>query len=160
MEPVRRTSRAAFTFTLDEKRVNQVRLFLSNSILLMTDERLLASRVAMTGAELVEIGLRVLAGDMSLSLTIEPVERWARLEVGGEAPAGRAAELGRMIAELGGEDPRDIYIRALQRAPDASSASAELRLARIRYEGRMTLRCEYEGKSVKIVADTMAGAAS
>lgn len=133
---------------------------LSNAVLLMTDERLLSSRVAMTGAELVDFALKMIRSELCLSITLDPNKSWVQLEMESQLPADRAQEIERLVAEIGRGDPREVYVRALQRAPELGSGSQELRLARIRYEGRMNLRFERTPTGVKLIADTTSAAAT
>jgi hypothetical protein len=160
LEADRRRSRAEFRFTLDERRVNQVRLMLSNAVLLMTDERLLSSRVAMTGAELIDFALKTVKGDLFLALTLDPKKSWVQLEMESQASLDRALEVERLVSDVARGDAREVYVRALQRAPELGVGSQELRLARIRYEGRMDLRFERTPGGMKIVSETTSGAAT
>jgi hypothetical protein len=158
VKTVGRRSTSEFRFKLDERRTNQVRLLLSNAILLMTDERLLASRVAMTGAELMDCVMRILSGtELCLYLHVEPTTRAVRLELETNAAPERTAELETLIAEISRDEDREVYIRALRKAQEEGPASLELRLARIRFEGKMSLRCgRGPARQLRVIAENNA----
>ena len=148
-----RRSTAEFRFPLDDRRVNQVRLLLSNAVLLMTDDRLLSNHVAMAGAEMVDCALKTFAGDVCLYLTIVPEEQLLRLELEGEAGAAQT-DLERMVSEINRSDARDAYVQALKRAQEEGPATLELRLARIRFEAKLSLRCKRAKTQLRVIAET------
>lgn len=150
----RRRSTAEFRFPLDDRRVNQVRLLLSNAVLLMTDDRLQSNHVAMAGAEMVDCALKTFTGEVCLYLTIATGDSLIRLEL--EAATDSAqTDLERVVSEINREAPREAYVRALKRAQEEGPATLELRLARIRYEARLELRCQRIKDQLRLIAETL-----
>jgi hypothetical protein len=137
--------------------VNHARLLLNSFILLVTDDRTLAGRVAMTGAELIENAVKRATSPLALlrlKIDTSGRARAVRLETENEATPENARELIRVMDRVSQGTPMDAYTRALSAVPEQDVRAAHLGLARIRYEGRMNLACKVDGGSVRVMAET------
>jgi hypothetical protein len=155
-------STAEFRFILDERRTNQVRLLLSNACLLTTDDRLLSSRTAMAGAELVDCAMHATpSAELCLGLQVDSAQRTIRLTIELGPLSEKVTDLEKLIAEVGRGDEREAYLRALKAAQDDRPTPLELRLARIRFEGKMALRSERAAaRHLLIIAEAHAASGS
>jgi len=136
--------------------VNHARLLINSFVLLVFDDRTLAGRVAMTGAELIENSVKRATSPLSvLRLHIESGRaRTVRLETENEATPDNIRELLQVMQQVTQGSPMDAYTRALSVIPEKDASAAHLGLARIRYEGRMNLSCQVHGSLVRVIAET------
>ncbi len=137
--------------------VNHARLLINSFVLMVVDDRVLAGRVAMTGAELIENSVkRATSPVASLRLRIDTSgrQRTVRLETENEAKPENIRELIEVMDQVSQGSPMDAYTRALSAIPEQDASSAHLGLARIRYEGKMKLSCRVEGSVVRVTAET------
>ncbi len=136
--------------------VNHARLLINSFVLLVFDDRTLAGRVAMTGAELIENSIKRSTSPIAvLRLKVDSAPRArVRLETENEATAENVRELQRVMDQVTQGTPMDAYTRALSVIPEKDASAAHLGLARIRYEGRMNLGCKVDGSSVRVIAET------
>lgn len=139
--------------------VNHARLLINSFMLLQIDDRTLAGRVAMTGAELIDNSVKRATSDLVV-LRVKvfpdtPIPR-VRVETENEASLENIRTLTKTLESIGQGNAVDAYIRALQAIPDNQAGATHLGLARIRYEGKMQIRCEVDGKRVRMMAETTA----
>lgn len=137
--------------------VNHARLLINSFVLLVFDDRTLAGRVAMTGAELIENSVKRATSPVSiLRVRIEttPKARVVRIETENEATLENIRELQRVMGQVTQGTPMDAYTRALSVIPEKDASAAHLGLARIRYEGKMNLSCQVAGPVVRVMAET------
>jgi len=136
--------------------VNHARLLINSFVLLVFDDRTLAGRVAMTGAELIENSVKRATSPLCvLRLQIQSERtRTVRLETENEATSENIRELLQVMQQVTQGSPMDAYTRALSVIPEKDASAAHLGLARIRYEGKMTLSCQVQGALVRVIAET------
>jgi len=144
-------------FTADERCLRHVRLSIVSFLMVMAEDRDLASRVAMTAAELVENAVKYTSQNpirFNLTATSEP-EAWeVKVETRNAASPEQMAELKRVFETVSKGEGLDAYMTALREVPDKREGQSQLGLARIRYEGQMQLGCTLEGDNVVMSAHT------
>lgn len=112
-----------------------------------------AGRITVTCAELVDaVAARYFAEGCQLRMRIEPGSPRVRVELSGAATAGTARALEEAIATINRGTPAEAYTQALSLS--SGSDQSLLGLARIRYEGQMTLSCQRRGARLWLTAET------
>jgi hypothetical protein len=148
---------AELLFAPDFRRVSQMRLFLSNLVLLVCDDRNLASRTSMAGAELVEFLTHHTQGNISFQAFWDPVKQGIRLVLGATVPLDLIADMQSAVEESRSMEPFAFYTKELGGKPSSEAPPFRLRLARILFEGLMIIRCEPSGTGVRITAESRDG---
>lgn len=144
-------------FGAEERCLRHVRLSIVSFIMVMAENRELASRVAMAAAELVENAVKYTTSSKVLFRLIARLENGVaiiRLETENEARPELIETVERIVADVGEGDGMDAYLRCMRAIPEKSAATSQLGLARIRFEGRMTLEAQIAGNRVRLVAET------
>jgi hypothetical protein len=144
---------AKLAFSPDPRRVHQVRLLISNMVLLATNERSKAGRIAMVAAELAEYLIDHARGQLVLQAMVEVPSRAVTLIFQADIEEAALEELAEATHATAGEDPVMVFSRELALSRDEDSVSPRLRLARIRCEGGMAVRWERAERGVRIYAE-------
>ena len=138
-----------------DRGVHHVRLLANSLVMIVVDDRLLASRVAMAASELAENSVKSNTATLSvLRVKIDPATSKIRIETENEATAADIELLRRHLAVVNDGTPAESYMRALAAVPTANASAGHVGLARVRFEGQMTLRLEVDGRRVRMVAET------
>jgi hypothetical protein len=133
---------AKLAFSPDSRRVNQVRLLISNMVLLALDDRAAAARIAMVAAELSEHLVEHALGQLSLQIDVNLVQRDVKLTFQAELPGMALQELMNAVDDTAEGDPVKVFSRELAAVGrDRQGVSLRMRLARIRCEGGMMVWC-------------------
>lgn len=145
---------AKLAFSPDPRRVQQVRLLISNMVQLATNERSKAARVAMVAAELVEHLIDYAQGQLVLQAMVEVPSRAVTLIFQADLQPHALDELTTATQATSAGDPLEIFSREIALSREQAGVPLRLRLARIRCEGGMTLRWErVEGNRVRLFAE-------
>ena len=127
----------------DEASIHHVRLMVHSFVLLTTKDRALAGRLTVTCAELVEDAARRIS-TVPCTLEIElDVTGYACVQLTSEVIPALDTQLTRVVEEVNRSTPIEAYTRALSQT--AAGAESLLSLARVRYEGQMTLTLRRAG---------------
>ena len=146
---------AKLAFNPDPRRVHQVRLLISNMVLLATDDRPTAARVAMVAAEVADHLSTRARGQVRLQVDVAIPHKVVKLTFQTELPGAVLEELTTAMLDIAKGDPIDVFSRELSLSRELPGVPLRLRLARIRCEGGMTVRWEKdEGGATQIVAES------
>lgn len=144
-------------FDPEERCLRHVRLSISSFVLVVNENRDLASRVAMTAAEMVENAVKYTSGkDLTFRLSVKlgAGQSRVRVETENEATPQRLGDLSRVLKEVQVGTGMEAYMRALAAVPEKSAHESKLGLARIRYEGQMDVRADVVGSRIRMIAET------
>jgi hypothetical protein len=144
---------AKLAFSPDPRRVHQVRLLISNMVLLATNERGKAGRIAMVAAELAEYLIDHARGQLVLQALVEVPSRTVTLVFEADIQESALEELTGAAEATAGGDPIKVFSRELALSRDQDGVPLRLRLARIRCEGEMAIRWERTERGVRILAE-------
>lgn len=150
-------------FAPEERCLRHVRLSIVSFIMVMTEDRAMASRVAMSATELLENAVKYSTSDrigFRLMVRSTPEGTGVRLETENEAPPEKIATLQQIVRDVGEGEGVDAYMRYLKAAATRSESQSQLGLARIRYEGEMSLRADVNGKRLLVIAECAPRAAA
>jgi len=135
-------------FVPGERTTHPVRLAVHNLAVLGTENRALAARVMVTCAELVETLGKRLVPPARIRLWLSLDAPGARVEVSSDLPDASAQSIDRAVRAANQGTPIEAYTQALAH----EEAEGQLGLARIRYEGQMTLSTRRIGRQLALIA--------
>jgi hypothetical protein len=145
-------------FSAEERCLRHVRLSIVSFIMVMTENRDLASRVAMSAAELVENAVKYATSPKVVFRLVAKIVDGAavvRLETENDARAEMVDSVQRIVEDVGRGDGMDAYLRFVRAVPEQSINASQLGLARIRFEGQMDLQAEIQGQRVRLIANSV-----
>lgn len=146
-------------FTAEERCLRHVRLSIVSFVMVMTENRDLASRVAMAAAELVENAVKYTTSPtlhFRLSARISDGVSSFKLETENDASPESIQTLQRLLEEVGRGDGMNAYMRFLRAVPEKAAGASQLGLARIRYEGQMSLAAKVDGTRLRMICESIA----
>lgn len=120
-----------------DRSVQQVRLMVHAFAMLATDDRGLAGRVTVTCAELVDVVARKRCLSCGVRVSVDARTGRARIQVTFDAAEETIRAVEQNVAMASRGAPADAYTQALM--VTTRESDNVLGLARVRYEGRMTL---------------------